>query len=454
MGEVPVALVVSGHGHDRPRAVTCQHIVGNEDRHRVAGGGVGRIGAQEDSGLLPALLTLQVGLGLDRAAVGRDGAGRRGSAIGPPRVDPIRPGGGDQAVDQVVLGRQHQIGGAEQGVWPGGEHLDVHGRAVGRDRREQRLCTGGPADPVALHGLDLLRPVQHVQVVEQPVGVGGDPHHPLPQPFPEHREVAAVAAPVNGHLFVGQHGAQPGAPVDHRISAVDEPVAVDHVGPLPRRQAGPHPPVLEAACAGIEFGDQLGDRAGLVGRRVEPGVVDLQKDPLGPLVELDIGGREAAPAVVAQPEPAQLAPEVHDVGLGPGAGMGSRLHRVLLGGQAERVKSQRVQHIMAGHAEVAGVDVGGDVAQRVADVQPLPRRVREHVLHEQLVFGHRRPVRRGQRTDRIGDVERAQPRPVLLPGAFDAARQRRRVAVRRRIGVRRSGAPRRGGRGFGHANRV
>ena len=268
------------------------------------------------------------------------------------------------------------------------------GVAAGRGRREQRRRAGGAADPVALHGFDLVRPVQQVQVVEQPVGIGGDAHHPLPQPFPEYRKVAAVAAAVGGDLFVGQHRAQARAPVHHRVRPIHQPAAVDDVGPLPRRQRGPVPPVLEMACTGIEFGDQLGDRARLVGRGVEPGVVYLQEDPLGPLVELDIGGREASSAVVAETQPAQLAAEVFDIGVGPGARVGAGLHGVLLGGQPEGVESQRVQHITAVHSVIPRVDVGRDVAQRVSDVEPVAGWIGEHVLHEQFVVGHpgRHPV--------------------------------------------------------------
>ena len=334
------------------------------------------------------LLALQVGLRGDGLPVGGDGVSWCGAVEGPMRIYPGRPLGRGQAVDQVVLGGEHQIGGTEEGVRPGGEHLQVHRLAVGRACREQRGGTGRAADPVALHGFDLLRPVQHVEVVEQPVGVGGDPHHPLPQPLPEHREVTAVASAVSGDLFVGQHGAQPGTPVHDRIRPVDQSVSVDHVGTLPCRQLRPIPAVIQFFGAGIECGNQIGDRSGNVGGGIKPRVVDLQEDPLCPLVELDVGGGKASPVVVAEAQPAQLAPEIDDVGLGPGPRVGAGLHRVLLGGQTERVKAQRVQHITADHPEVAGIDVGGDVAQRVTDVQPLARRIREHVLDEHLVVGH------------------------------------------------------------------
>ena len=91
-----------------------------------------------------------------------------------------------------------------------------------------------------------------------------------------------------------------------------------------------------------------------------------------------------------------------------GARVGAGLHRVLLGGQAEGVEPQGVQHVTAVHPEVAGVDVGGDVAERVPDVQSLTRRIREHVLDEQLVL--RVPARRPPEpaTHRVGHIERPE----------------------------------------------
>ena len=303
---------------------------------------------------------------------------------------------------------------------------------------------GGSPDPVALHGLDLLRPVQHVQVVEQPVGVGGDPHHPLPQPLPEHREVAAFAAAVGGDLFVGQHGAQARTPVHHRFGLVHQAVPVDHVGALARRQLDPGPAVVQLTCTGIEFGDQLGDRAGLAGGGVEPGVVDLQEDPLRPLVELGVGGGEAAAAVVAETQPAQLAPEVDDVGLGAGAGMGAGLHRILLGGQTERIETQRVQHITAQSSGSSGrrrrwrcSPAGGRRAgPRPTGTETCPART-------SCRRGPAAPSVGASEPTGLGTLNVPEPGPVVLPGLFDAAGQVRGVAVPRRVGV--SDGPRRSG---------
>src|SRR5207244_9729363 len=45
------------------------------------------------------------------------------------------------------------------------------------------------ADPVALHELDRLGPVEQVEITEQTVRVRGDAQHPLLERTPEHRMV-------------------------------------------------------------------------------------------------------------------------------------------------------------------------------------------------------------------------------------------------------------------------
>ena len=215
----------------------------------------------------------------------------------------------------------------------------------------------GAADPVALHQLDRLGPVQRVQVVQQPVGVRGDPHHPLLQVALEDREVAALAAAVGGDLLVGQHRAQARAPVDRRLGDVRQPVVVDDRAPLDVGQLGPRrgrPGSAALPASNSAISSAIG-RA-LLGLRVVPGVEDLQEDPLGPAVVVGVGGRDRAPVVVAQAQPAQLRPVPLDVRLGGDPRVRAGLHRVLLGGQAERVEAHRVQHVVAGHPLVAGED--------------------------------------------------------------------------------------------------
>ncbi len=49
--EVPVALVLARHGHDRTGAVTHEHVVSDVDRDTLAVDGVDCVGTSEDPGL-------------------------------------------------------------------------------------------------------------------------------------------------------------------------------------------------------------------------------------------------------------------------------------------------------------------------------------------------------------------------------------------------------------------
>ncbi len=159
LGELAVALVVGGDGHDRSGPVIHQDVVGDPDRQALAVDRVDRVQAGEDAGLL----------------------GRRG-----PLLDGARAGVAGVLLrllarvrrDERVLGREDEEGGAEERVGARGEDRDV---VSGLLDAEEDLGALGAADPVALDRLRPLGPeAAFGQVVlEQLVGVGGRPHVPL-----------------------------------------------------------------------------------------------------------------------------------------------------------------------------------------------------------------------------------------------------------------------------------
>ena len=122
-------------------------------------------------------------------------------------------------VDQRVLGRQDHEGHAERRVGPGGEDPDD---VVAALDRQVELGALGAADPVALHGLDPLGPVQAVEGVQQLVGVGGDAEEPLLEVALDHQVAAALAGAVGQDLLVGQDGLAARAPVDRGVLAVGQ----------------------------------------------------------------------------------------------------------------------------------------------------------------------------------------------------------------------------------------
>ena len=183
-----------------------------------------------------------------------------------------------------------------------------------------------------------------------------------------------------------------------------------------------------------QFGFQFRDGAGLalaiVGLRIKPGIVDLQENPLRPPVEILIGGGHVAALIVSQTQATQLALHVLNVRHGGGARVGTRLHGVLLRGQAEGVITQRMQDVCPLHAVETRENIRGDITQRVSHVQADAGRVGEHILHEHAI---RRQLQTWLReiTRGVRSVERALLVPLLLPALLNIGCQLRRVAIGR-----------------------
>jgi hypothetical protein len=247
-------------------------------------------------------------------------------------------------------------------------------------------------------------PIEQIQVVDQPIRVGGDAQQPLPQGEAHYRIPAALALAIND-LLVGQHRAQLRAPVDGHLGLIGQPVRV----------------LVAAYRLGAGVGDlgrdrQLGNRPPPLRHRVVPGVVDLQEDPLRPADVLRVGGVYLPLPIVAQAQRLDLAAEGVDVLGGGEARVRPGLDGVLLGGQAERIPAHRVQHMLAAHPLIAGENIGGGVAFDMADVQPVTGGVGEHVQDVELAGGGR-----GQFVG-IGAAEGALAFPVCLPAGFDLLR--------------------------------
>ena len=369
--------------HNGAGTVAGQDVVTNEDRDLLAVDRVGGVGAQEDTRLFLVLLTLEVGLRRDVEAVLLNGFLRVIVAVRPTRIDVVViRNGGEEGIDKLMLWGEHHVLRAEEGVRAGGEDLDVMAL-----RAEGDLGTAGAANPVALHGLDLVRPVEQFQIVEETIRVRRNAHHPLAQVLAEHREVATLRPAVRGDLLVREHRAQARAPVHGGVRQVDETELVHGLALFFRREVCVETAILGLALTDLELLDELGDGAGLLGLVIEPRVINLQEDPLRPLVELRIRGSDRAARIVAETQHAQLTAHVLNIGHRGGARVRTGLDGILLGRQAEGVITQRVQDVLAQHAVKASVSIRRDVAQRVADVQAHAGGIGEHVLDVELVLG-------------------------------------------------------------------
>ena len=229
---------------------------------------------------------------------------------------------------------------------------------------ELELCFGTNrlSNPVALHLLGGLGPVEIVQSIEQAFGVLGDLENPLTQVALDDRAPAALAAAINDFL-VGESRLAGVTPVDGHLGLVGQPL-----------------------------------------------IEELQEDPLRPLVVLGICCVDLTIPVVGEAELLDLAAESVDVAISRLGRVRPRLDGVVLGRQTERVPAHGMQHVHAAHALVAAEDVGGRVTFRMPDVEPLARRIGKHV--ENVVLGLGRV---------LGDLEGLVLFPVLLPAWLDVS---------------------------------
>ncbi len=192
----------------------------------------------------------------------------------------------------------------------------------------------------------------------------GGPEKPLFDFARLHQRVLVTPAISAVHnLFVGQHGAALGTPVDAALLAIGE-LAFEHA----------------------------------------------QEEPLVPAIVFRLTGGNFPPPIVTEAETAQGALEFGDVVVGPSARVRVVLDGGIFGGQAEGVPAHRMQHIEAAHALDARHNVADGVIAHVAHVQRAGG-IRQHLQH--VVF-RLRGIRFGFEDARFG--------PALLPFGFDCLR--------------------------------
>jgi hypothetical protein len=199
-----------------------------------------------------------------------------------------------------------------------------------------------------------------VEVRQQATRVVGDPEEPLLEEALLHHRAAGLARTAD-HLLVGEHGLVERAPVHGALLLVGEPL-----------------------------------------------LVELQEDPLRPLVVARVSGGELVAPVHHEPGALQLPAEVVDVARDQLCRMDANLDGEVLRVDAERVVAERLEDGVPLQPLESSIDVVPREREEVAHMEPLGARVGEH---------HQR-IERLRPTLEVG-VVRAVPFPVGLPLPFD-----------------------------------
>ena len=264
---------------------------------------------------------------------------------------------GHDQIDQRMFRREHHVGGAVKRVRSRGEYPDFFVVDLKIDFR-----AFASADPISLEQLDSLRPIEAFKFINQSLRVSGNAQHPLPHRPPDDWKSADFAFAIN-HFFVRQNGAKLRTPVHQHIGNVSEANFI-------------------RILAAISL-----DRLGPVRFRIEPRIINLEKDPLRPFEVTRIGGVDFTVPIIGETDPLQLRFEFRDVLAGGDGRMLAALDRVLLGRQPERVPAHRMEDIEPAHPFVTRDDVGGRIAFRMSDVQTGAARIRKHIEHVEFRLG-------------------------------------------------------------------
>ena len=318
-GEFIITLIVSWHRHNRTGTKIHQHKVGGPNRDVFAGNGVGCLQAGINTFLFHCghiSLVGGVGFALFNKGCQRWVVCRRCFA-------------------QWMFGRNGHIGNAHQGIGASGVHSQIFAGTVDL---EGHLHTFGAANPVALHGFNLLRPfIQLVQVFQQFVSIGGNFDKPLGQLFALNWGIAAPASAIF-HLLIGEHGLVVRAPVHCTHLFVDETFFV-------------------------QFGEK----------------------PLLPLVIFGRTGGHFPVPVVTEAQLLELCLHVIDIFVSP-LGRGCFvLDRCVFGRQTKSVPTHRLHNIFTLHAMVAGDYIANGVVTHMPHMQ-LAAGVGEHGEAVELLF--------------------------------------------------------------------
>ena len=296
---------MSGHRHDGALAVTHQHIVGDPERQLGPISRIDRVTAGEHARLAGAVRPFAVTLARTRFDIGH----HRGAPVG---VGDLR--------HERMLGSEHAVGRPPQSFGSRGEDLQRFINAIDLEYDVRSLRT---ADPVALHRLDAVRPVELLQIFQEAVGICGNLQHPLPHQ-PLFHGIAGLDILAVLHLLVGEHGSLGRAPVHRHFRLIGQ--------------------------SALE---------------------QFQEDPLRPTHIPRFCRRQLPVPVVGEAQPLHLRAKSLDVALRGDGRMHACADRIALGWQAVSVPPHGVQDIEAAHALVARDDVGRRVSLGMADMQPF-----------------------------------------------------------------------------------
>ena len=270
-----VTAIVSRNRHYGSSTITGKYIFRHPYRHLLSCQRIGSIGTCEN-----AAYCMSLGYSLPFRLLA--GLGKIGLHL-------ILPLSHSKLLHPLALRSKHHKSHAKDSISPGSEdgHI-IFLTSVGN--LEYHFSTVAATNPVTLHILQGIGPIQILKVSKEPSGIGRNPQLPLFHLFLLHREAATDRESVL-HLIIGQNGAQSSTPVHGSLSLIGYSIVHKDIGSFLTVCLCPKFRGYAIITLGGELLLQFLYRTSLVLGRIVPTAEHLEEGPLGPLVI----GRVAGP---------------------------------------------------------------------------------------------------------------------------------------------------------------
>ncbi len=202
--------------------------------------------------------------------------------------------------------------------------------------RKVHLRTVRFSNPVRLHLLDLLRPVQLIQVIKQPLRIRCNLQHPLTEVLLRDLGAAAFAFAIHD-LFIGKTGLAGRTPVNREFLLIGKPF-LEH----------------------------------------------LHENPLGPLIEFRVSGIHLPVPVIQSRNLINLLLDILHILSRGNRRMHAHLDGIVLSRKSECIPAHRVDDIVSLLQLIPAPYIRNHISSPMPHMKPVPGRVREHI--QTIVF--------------------------------------------------------------------
>ena len=297
--------------------------------------------------------------------------------------------GSSQFRHPVAFRSQHHEGHTEHSVRTCREydHIILPVSVICLEHHLRPLRT---SDPVALHILEGICPVQVIEIIKQTPCIGRHPQLPLRHLLLLDREASSYGIPLLD-LIIGQHCSELRTPVDGCLALIGYTVVHQHIGfllPVHRIPlVGRKMQLCSAGCIQSfrtmfrECLLKLFYRSGFLQGIAVIAAEHLKKSPLGPLVIFRVTCTHFTRPVIRKAYPVQLFTVPRYILRRRDRRMLAGLDCILLSGKAERIVPHRMKHVEPAQSLVPAEYVTGYIPERMADMKSRPRWIREHIKH-------------------------------------------------------------------------